>query len=94
MKRYLTTKDVCDLLGCSPQTLWRRVNAKSFPPPTYPGKPNKWLADVVTEYEAALTQKTLKSMPLMRVGRFSIRKKGLGLETMSVTTEEKGSWLK
>jgi len=62
MKRYLTTKDVCDLLGCSPQTLWRRVNAKSFPPPTYPGKPNKWLVNVVTEYEAALTKKTLESL--------------------------------
>ena len=94
MKRYLTTKDVCDLLGCSPQTLWRRVNAKSFPPPTYPGKPNKWLADVVTEYEAALTQKTLKSMPLMRGGRFSIKNKGPCLEAMSVTAEEKGSWLR
>jgi len=62
MKRYLTTKDVCDLLGCSPQTLWRRVNAKSFPPPTYPGKPNKWLVNVVTEYEAALVKKTLGSL--------------------------------
>ena len=62
MKRYLTTKDVCDLLGCSSQTLWRRVNARSFPPPTYPGKPNKWLANVVIEYEAALAKKTLGSL--------------------------------
>ena len=94
MKRYLTTKDVCDLLGCSSQTLWRRVNARSFPPPTYPGKPNKWLADVVSEYEAALTQKTLKSMPLMRAERFLEKNKESGLETLLVTNDAKGSWLK
>ncbi len=91
MKRYLTTKDVCDLLGCSPQTLWRRVNAKSFPAPTYPGKPNKWLANVVAEYESALIQKTLKSMPLMRAGRFLEKNKESGLETMLVTNVGKGS---
>jgi predicted DNA-binding transcriptional regulator AlpA len=63
MKRYLTTKDVCDLLGCSPQTLWRRVNAKSFPAPTYPGKPNKWLYSVIESHEE---QQRLDSLHKLR----------------------------
>ncbi len=46
-----TTTEVMKRYGFSRTTLYRKVRDKTFPPPTFLGRPNKWLGSVLDAFE-------------------------------------------
>ena len=46
-----TTAEVMKRYGFSRTTLYRKVRDKTFPPPTFLGRPNKWLGSVLDAFE-------------------------------------------
>ena len=51
MEKLLSSKQVCDVFGISPVTLWRRVRAELIPPPrkSGPGGHNRWLQSEIED---------------------------------------------
>ena len=74
MNNYLTTNDLCLRFGCSQQTIWRMIKDGRLIPPTFPGRPNKWLRSAVDEHEARLKAASLnRLMPRNAKSFLSIR---------------------
>lgn len=50
MKRLLTIKDLCGLIGISRRTVYRLRVAGELPPPIRIGKCNRWDAEVIDRW--------------------------------------------
>ncbi len=95
--RYGDTETVAAMLGVCVRTLKRRIAAGVIPPPTHPGRPNRFefgpLLEHVERTDRSLSCQIAGEIARLRAYRAQGRKLGMGLPCELVTDERGDEWM-